>query len=189
MSEPESHTAQARAALRRGDPQAGARFETAAYDALHALAQRQLRGERRQHTLQPTALVHEAWLKLGGQDCAGAERPQLLARAAAAMRRVLIDHARRQRADKRGGQAARVTLHADLAAAPEQAVDLLDLHAALQRLAVLDPRQAQIVELRYFAGLTAEEVADVLGVSRGTVQGDWHMARAWLRRELSQAPP
>lgn len=157
------------------------------YDELRSLARRLMSAERRNHTLQATAVVHEAYLKLVDQTRVGWQgRAHFLAVAAQAMRRVLCDHARRHRSRKRGGDWKRVTLHDDAFAPSELAAEeLLALDTALTRLAGLDERQAQVVELRTFAGLTVDEVATLLGVSRRTVEKDWTHARVWLRRELA----
>lgn len=160
------------------------------YAELQRLARRYLSRERRSHTLQPTALVHEAWLKLQQErqiDWRG--RTHVLAIGAQAMRRVLVDHGRGQKRQKRGGAAARVTLHDWAAAvdAPLSVEDLLALDAALTRLGELDARQASIVELRFFGGLTVPEVAESLGVSTRTVEAEWTHARAWLNRALASA--
>ncbi len=155
---------------------------------LHSLAAKYLAGERPGHTLQPTALVHEAFLRLVGSPGVPAGRSDFIALAATAMRRVLVDHARARKAAKRGGDRRRIAL--DAAQAPGEdpgEVDVLALDESLERLAALDPRQARIVELRFFGGLGVEAVASVLGVSARTVEADWRMARAWLRRELGQA--
>ncbi len=158
----------------------------AAYDDLRALARRFLGGERADHTLQPTALVNEACLRLlGNLRVHDVTRSRVFALAATAMRRVLVDHARRRLADKRGGAPRRVTL-TDSLVMPEAGteLDVLALEDALTKLGALDPRQARIVELRFFAGLTAQQAADALGISRSTVHADWEMARAFLAREL-----
>ena len=166
------------------------------YDELRRQARRALRREGKGHTLQPTALVHEAWLRLAGQEHARWEsRTQFLAVAAQVMRRVLVDHARTRHAQKRGGGARQVTLGdaeqdgaAQLAAADGSsldAVDVLALDDALTRLAAFDPKKARLVELRYFVGLSIPEAAEALGVSQATVGREWAVARAWLRRELS----
>jgi len=164
------------------------------YDELRALADAYMRRERAGHTLQPTALVHEAFLRLLRLPPGSVQnRVHFFALAAQAMRRILADHARRHRAAKRGGSAVRVPLELveggpDAAAlagapdAPEVAAD--DLDAALEDLAKLDARQARVVELRFFGGLSIEETAEVLGVSPATVKRDWLVARAWLHREL-----
>jgi RNA polymerase sigma factor (TIGR02999 family) len=159
------------------------------YDELRALARKYLRSERADHTLQPTALVHEVYMRLVDQsrvDWKG--RTHFYAVGAAAMRRILIDHARARKRGKRGGDWQRVVLdQADL----EQEVgnvDLIALHDALETLASLDEQQARIVELRFFAGLTVEETAHVLGVSKRKVEGDWTHAKAWLRDVLDREP-
>jgi len=158
------------------------------YGELRALAADFLVRERSDHTLQPTALVHEAWIRLSAQDDSRwANRAQFFALAAQAMRRVLIDHARRKQAGKRGGGLRRITLSPDVAPELDSSdVDLLVLDEALERLAALDARQARVVELRFFAGLTVEEVAEALGASARTVASQWRLARAWLSRELGE---
>jgi len=161
------------------------------YDELRRVAGRYLQHERSNHTLQPTALVNEAWLRL--QNDRGAALPgrtQGLALAAQAMRRVLVDHGRHQKSLKRGGRQPHVELDDLIVAAATAAVpveDLLTLEAALGRLEAIDPRGAEIVTLRFFSGLSVPEVAEHLGVSVSTVEGKWTHARAWLRRELSQS--
>jgi RNA polymerase sigma factor (TIGR02999 family) len=160
----------------------------AVYDPLRELARRYLRRERPGHTLQPTALVHEAYFKLVDQsrvDWKG--RTHFFAVGAKAMRRILIDYARSRKRAKRGGDWLRVTL-SGLAAPPFGDLDptqLLELHSALEKLAQLDERQARVVELRFFAGLRMSEVAKVLGVSKRTADGDWAKARTWLEQELA----
>jgi RNA polymerase sigma factor (TIGR02999 family) len=156
------------------------------YLELKRLARIYLRGERPSHTLQPTALVHEAYVKLLDQrQVDWRNRAQFLGVAAGAMRRVLLHHAETRNARKRQGTLERVTLDAELAALEQSAsVDILDLNRALDRLSALDARQSQIVELRVFGGLSIEETAEVLGVSPATVKRDWNVARLWLRREL-----
>jgi RNA polymerase sigma factor (TIGR02999 family) len=162
------------------------------YGELRRVAQRYLGRERQNHTLQPTALVHEAWMRL--QNDRGAEwqgKTHGLALGAQAMRRVLVDHGRHQKRDKRGGGAQKVVLDDLLQAAATQAVpveDLLALEAALSRLEAIDPRAAQVVVLRFFSGLTNPEVAEHLGLSVRTVEADWTHARAWLRRDLAGQP-
>jgi RNA polymerase sigma factor (TIGR02999 family) len=157
------------------------------YDELHRLAHHYMRNERPGHTLQTTAIVNEAYLRLAGiEHIQWRDRSHFVAMAATAMRRVLVDHARGRARDKRGGDLTITPLDADVSA-PEPDVDLLALNDALDRLASLDSRQARIVELRYFAGLTIEEVADALDVSSGTVKREWSIAKAWLYRELRPA--
>jgi RNA polymerase sigma factor (TIGR02999 family) len=171
-----------------GDAHACESLVPLVYAELRRQAQRALRREGEGHTLQPTALVHEAWLRLGDQhDARWESRTQFFAVAAQMMRRVLVDHARTRRALKRGGGAVQVTLgDADRAAAGEapDAVDVLALDDALARLAVLDPQKARLVDLRYFAGLSIPEAAAALGISPATVGREWAVARMWLRREL-----
>jgi RNA polymerase sigma factor (TIGR02999 family) len=143
-----------------------------------------MRRERRHHSLQPTGLVHEAYLRLAGSpDLAWHSRAQFFAIAARVMRQVLVDHARRRRAAKREGCRVTLTEDAAPAAAP---LDVLDLEEALTELAALDPRQARVVELRYFAGLDVEETAEALGLSARTVKREWQTARAWLQRRLTR---
>ena len=157
------------------------------YEELRRLARRSMRGQGPEHTLEPTALVHEAYLKLSrspGLDAS--DQARFLGLAARAMRQILVDHARGKAAAKRGDGGIRVELADDLGATPPPAVDLLALHAALDRLASFDERKVRIVEMRYLAGLTLEEVAAVLGLSVPTVKRDAAMAKAWLFRELER---
>jgi RNA polymerase sigma factor (TIGR02999 family) len=152
------------------------------YAELRRLAARQLAGEPAGQTLQPTALVHEAYLRLAS---APPDRGAFLAAAATAMRRILIDRARARKAAKRGGGRGRADIDPDQVAAPERSEQLLALDEALTRLAAEDPRKARLVELRYFVGLTLDESAAALGVSPATADRDWSFARAWLHRELA----
>jgi len=168
-----------------GDEAARDRLVPLVYGELQRLARAQFGRERDGHTLQPTALVHEAWLRLmGHQDMAWQGRTHFFALAATTMRRILISHARRHRAAKRGQGGVAVTLCEDHAVAKPRDVDLLALDAALTALGMIDSRQCRVVELRYFGGLTIEETAVALGVSPATVKLDWSLARAWLFREL-----
>lgn len=172
--------------LRQPDSPAAARYMSIVYEELRRLAVWHLSGERRDHTLTPTALVHEAFIRL--VDAAAAQhldRVHFLAFASKIMRRVLVDHARSHDAAKRGGGRCRITLHGDVAVTAGPEIDFLALDETLERLAALDERQAAIVELRFFGGLTVEEVAEILGVSKRLVEGEWALARAWLRRELA----
>ncbi len=169
-----------------GDVAAGDRLVPLVYDELRRQAARQLRRERGDHTLRPTALVHEAYLRLAGQERAHWQsRAQFFAVAAQVMRRVLVDHARRQKARKRPGGGQRVTLAEDLVVDMPRDVDVVALDQALQELHSVDPRRARLVELRFFAGLTVEEAATALAVSARTVEREWRLARAWLFRRLS----
>ncbi|MEO8521018.1 MAG: sigma-70 family RNA polymerase sigma factor [Acidobacteriota bacterium] len=154
------------------------------YDELHRLAHHYMRGERPGHTLQTTALVHEAYLRLVDVDrIQWRDRAHFFAMAATTMRRILVDHARGQARDKRGGGVVITQLEADVAA-PEADVDVVALDAALERLSAIDAQQAKVVEFRYFAGMTIDETAAALEVSSGTVKRDWTVAKAWLYREL-----
>lgn len=155
------------------------------YDELRRQAAGYLRRERSDHTLQTTALINEAYLRLAGQNTQWQSRAHFFAIAAESMRRILVDYARNRNRDKRGGGAVKIELNeAMVSAANEQAVDIEALDQALSRLAEFDQRQARIIELRYFAGLSEKETAEVLGISPSTVRLDWKMARAWLRGQL-----
>jgi RNA polymerase sigma-70 factor (ECF subfamily) len=168
------------------EPKLAVEVGSSLYGELHRLAAAKMRFERGNHTLQPTALVHEAYLRLADRnEPLGSDRIQVLGLAAHIMRNILVDHARTHQAAKRGAGAVQVTLDEGLAAAPGSMVDVLAVDDALTRLAEFDPRQAEILELHFFAGLTFEEIALQLGVSARTVKRDWSMARAWLRQELS----
>jgi RNA polymerase sigma factor (TIGR02999 family) len=173
-----------------GDATTNERLLAQVYAELRRQAERAMRREDGGHTLQATALVHEAYLRLADQRVAWRSRAHFFGVAAQLMRRILVDHARERHAAKRGGGARVVTLD-DAAAAgagtgsAEETIDLLALHEALERLAALDAGQARVVELRYFGGLGVEETAELLGVSPATVKREWSVARAWLRRELS----
>ena len=167
-----------------GDPRALERLMPLVYGELRKLAASYLRRERSDHTLQPTALVHEAYLRLVDQR--GVDwhnRAHFFGIAARMMRRILVDHARRRQAAKRDGAAYRISGSRDLVEA-ERDPDLLALNRALDGLEALDPRQARIIELRFFGGLTVEETAEVVGISTATVKREWQTARAWLAREL-----
>jgi RNA polymerase sigma factor (TIGR02999 family) len=169
-----------------GDVRAPHALVPLVYAELRRQAARALRREGAGHTLQATALVHEAWLRLDGQhDARWESRTQFLAVAAQMMRRVLVDHARARRALKRGGAGTQVTLgDAPYAIVSPDDMDVLALDEALARLATIDPRKARLVELRYFAGMSIPEAATALGVSLATVGREWAVARMWLRREL-----
>ncbi len=173
-----------------GDQAEVERLMTLVYDELHALAQRQLAREPAGHTLQPTALVHEVFLRLVDQRTVQWQgQSHFFAICAQMMRRILVDHARAKARVKRGGGKHRVELDDDALLSPRRHDDVLAVDEALDHLAKLDQRQARIVELRFFGGLTVEEVARVLDVSKRTVEGEWTMIRAWLRRELDEEQP
>jgi RNA polymerase sigma factor (TIGR02999 family) len=156
------------------------------YEDLRRLAAGYMRHESPGHSLQPTALVHEAYVRLIDQrQVHWRNRAHFFGVAAGIMRRILVDHARSRRADKRGGEWDRVTLVEDQVAGRAQEIDVLALHESLERLAAFDSRQERIVELRYFGGLTIQEVAEVVGISEATVVRDWTIAKAWLRADLS----
>ena len=169
-----------------GEPTAPESLFPLVYDELRRIAHRQLRRERLGHTLDTTALVHEAYLKLTGQPSADwTNRGHFFAVAANAMRRVLVDYARRYRTEKRGGAPRRVSLTDTMLVAEERADTLLAVDEALHELARIDPRLSRVVECRFFAGLTAEETAEVLGVTARTVRRDWTKAKGWLHRTLT----
>lgn len=173
--------------LSHGDHAAAGDLMPLVYDELRRIAAVHLGRERANHTLQPTALANEAYLKLVDQSRAQwKDRAHFLAVAAEAIRRILIDHARTHRAAKRGAGAAKLTLSfASDVPGPTTDADLLALEDALEKLTQLSPRQAKVVELRFFAGLDVEQTAEALEVSPRTVKGDWRVARAWLQQELS----
>lgn len=172
-----------------GDRDAGERLAPLVLAELRRIAERAMAKERKDHTLQPTLLADEAFMKLVGQDNIDWQgRTQFYAYAAIAIRRILVDHARAHKADKRGGGHDRVAMESmdqlGETAGPRP-IDVLDLDAALEALAQLDPRQARIVELKFFAGMGIDQIAHVMGVSPRTVNGDWAMARAWLKVRLT----
>lgn len=171
--------------LGRGNPEAEARLVPLIYGELRRMAARYMRRERPDHTLEATALVHEAYVRLVGQTRMNwRNRAHFFGVTAQIMRRILVDHARKRQADKRGGVAAQVSLDHVAVISPQPSEELLALDEALLRLSQWDPRQCRIVELKYFAGLEIEEIAAVLEVSPRTVKRDWNVARAWLRSEI-----
>ena len=171
-----------------GDRAALAELMPLVYDELRKVAARHLRRQRPGHTLQTTDLVNEAYLRLiDSSQVRWQNRAHFFAVSAQLMRRILVDFARQRQNLKRGGGAQQISLDEALAVTPERGADLLALDEALTRLAALSPRQAQVVELRYFGGLSEEEAAEALKVSVRTVQRDWNLARLWLYRELSEA--
>ena len=175
------------ARLEAGDPDAADQLIPILYRQLHDLAFRIVPNHAKRATLQPTALVHEAYIRLAGLKPGDwNDHAHFLAIGAHAMRQVLADHARRKHAEKRGGDWAQVTLDDAVRVTNDESIDLAALDAALDRLRALDERKADVVELRFFAGLTNEQVAAHLGLSRSTIADDWTIARAWLRSELSK---
>lgn len=171
---------------RGGDLGAMERLMPVVYDELRRIARRHMRGERDDHTLQTTAVVHEAFLRLVTADVDVQDRAHFFALAATAMRRVLVDHARGRNRDKRGGGVERLPLSTALAGTTDSAEDVLDLDRALARLAALDERRSRLVELHFFGGLSYEEIAEINGMSRSAVNRDLRLARAFLAKELSR---
>ena len=174
-------------ALTRGDEGAASNLIPVVYDELRRLASSYMRRERVDHTLQPTALVHEAYLKLIEQRSVNWQsRAHFFGIAAQLMRRILIDHARSHTREKRGGEQKKVSLDEVFVFSEQQADELLAVDDSVNRLEKIDPRQARVVELRFFGGLGVEEVAEVLGVSPKTVKRDWSVAKAWLYADLKE---
>ncbi len=172
--------------VNRGDPEAVGRLATVVYDELHRLASGQLRDERPDHTLQPTALVHEAFLRLFGnkKDVEWHNRAHFFGAAATAMRRILVEYARSKGAQKRGGDGRKISLGDTIDGSQSTPEVVLAINDALDKLAQVDPQKSRIVELRFFGGLTTEETARVLEVTTRTVERHWTTARAWLAREI-----
>ena len=171
--------------LNEGNEQAAADLISLVYRELRAVAGKCMQSERRDHTLQPTALVHEAYFRLVGQRrVKWQNRAHFFSIAARLMRRIVLDYSRRNHAAKRSGGAGKLLLRDPAGSSRESVVDILALDEALRRLEALDAQQARIVELRFFGDLTVEETASVLGISTPTVKREWHSARAWLFREL-----
>ncbi len=171
-------------AFSKGDRAAEAELIPLVYDELRRRAAGYMRNERVEHTLQPTALVHEVYLKLVGQEASWQNRSHFFGVAAQQMRRILVDHARKHRAAKRPGGENRVSFEDALAITAEKPVELIALDTALQRLAVEFPRQARVVELRFFGGYTETEIGKILEISPETVKRDWKFAKAWLSRDI-----
>ena len=169
-----------------GEEQALSELLPIVYQELRKLSRRYLRRESNRQTLQTTALVHEAYLRLlGDQNLQWKDRAHFLGIAARSMRQILVERARARHAQKRGGVQEAVTLEDRMLGQDQNSIDLLVLDEALKALAALDPRQAEVVELRFFAGLTVEETAEVMGISPATVKRWWTLSKAWLRREMS----
>jgi len=186
MSESQEVT-QLLSALTHGEDGAASKLMAVVYEELRRLAGGYMRRERVDHTLQPTALVHEAYLKLIDQQSVNWQsRTHFFGIAAQLMRRILIDHARGHSRQKRGGEQKKVSLDEAFAFAEQQADELLAVDDSLNRLAEIDPRQARVVELRFFGGLSVEEAAEVLGVSPKTIKRDWSVAKAWLYADLKE---
>lgn len=172
---------------RDGDGESLEKLIVLIYKDLHKMASKRLMQERPDHILQATALVHEAYLRLvEWQNLDWQSRSHFLAITAQIMRNILVDYARRYQADKRGGDLYRVSFNAIDNLAQEQDVDLVALDDAIRSLAVIDPQQSSIIELRYFAGLSIEETAEVLGISASSVSREWNLAKIWLRRALNK---
>jgi RNA polymerase sigma-70 factor, ECF subfamily len=174
--------------LSRGDPQAASELIPMVYDELRRLAASYMRRERPDHTLQATALVHEAYVKLLEQRSVDWQsRAHFFGIAAQLMRRILIDHARSHLRQKRGGENQKVSLDGALVFSEQQSAEMLAVDESLQRLEKVDPRQARVVELRFFGGLNVEEIAEILKVSDKTVKRDWSVARAWLYADMKKS--
>jgi len=172
----------------QGDEAALTQLTALVYEDLRRLAHHYMEGQRPDHTLQTTALVNEAYLRLADQtNPRWQNRAHFFAVAARAMRQILVSYARSQQSQKRGGGALKVDLEEAALVSPEQSREIIDLHEALERLASLDSRKAQVVELKYFGGLNYDEMAEVLKISRVTVRRDWEFARVWLYTELNPA--
>ena len=187
MSTPSQNITKLLVDWRNGDQEALDQLMPLVYEELRRMANHYMRNERKGHTLQTSALVNDAYLRLvDHENIDWQNRSHFFGLAAQAMRRILVDHARSRNYQKRGGNAERVSLDEAANFAEERATELIALDEALQELAKLDPRKSRIVEMRYFGGLTGEETAEVLGISTATVARDWETAKAWLLRELSR---
>jgi len=172
-----------------GDDAALAELTPLVYEELRRLAHHHMGGQRPNHTLQTTALVNEVYLRLADQtNPTWQNRAHFFAVAARAMRQILVSYARSQRAQKRGSGALKVDLDDAALVSPEESKEIIDLHEALEKLATVDPRKAQVVELKYFGGLNYDEMAEVLKISRITVRRDWEFAKVWLYTELRDTP-
>lgn len=171
----------------QGDQQALEQLLPLVYNELRRLAGGYLRREREDHTLQPTALVHEAYLRLLGQDVEWQNRAHFFGVAANMMRRILVDHARQHQAEKRGSGEVKIALDEAINLSSERATDLIALDDALTALAEFDPQKSRMIELRYFAGLSVEETAQVLGISVATFSRQWKTTKAWLYREITKS--
>ena len=181
---PHGEVTQLLKAMHDGDAKAAETLLPLMYAELHRLAKSYMRNERKDHTLQATALINEAYLRLAGERVDWNSRAHFIGVAAQVMRRVLVDHARAHRADRRAGKLKRVELNDDIAISLERLDEVEEIDAALEHLAEINPRQARVVELRYFGGLSIEETASLLGIASRSVKRDWSLARIWLYREL-----
>ncbi|MHC4945134.1 MAG: sigma-70 family RNA polymerase sigma factor [Planctomycetota bacterium] len=187
MTAPPEDITQLLGRLSSGDEKAGEELFPLIYNQLHSLAKRYMRKERSDHTLQTTALVNEAFLRLGGgKEVDWENRSHFLRFAAQAMRTILIDHARKKGAAKKGGEWDRKPLKDDLVLVGDLSYNILTLNGSLKRLEEVDPQMAKIVELRFFGGLTVEETARVLNISPRTVKSDWRIAKAWLKEDIDK---
>lgn len=185
MTSPE-HITELLQAVGNGDQEALDKLLPVVYNELRRLANHHMRGEQPDHTLQPTALVHEAYIRLvDWQNVQWQNRAHFFGVASQLMRRILVDHARQSGAAKRGGGERNLTLDESMAWGEQREVNLLALDEALTRLAVIDPQKSRIVELRFFGGLSTEETAEVLELTTGTVRRQWRTAKAWLHREIT----
>ena len=184
MSIPDGQVTVLLKAMKGGDSSAADRLFPLVYQELHRLAETYMHRERKDHTLQPTALINEAYLRLAREDIDWQNREHFIGVAANVMRRVLVDHARARNAAMRGGGLVRVELEDNVAVSEERSDEVLLLDDALTRLEALNPRQARVVELRYFGGLSVEQVASILGVAPRSVKRDWALARIWLFKEI-----
>lgn len=187
MSSPSSNVTQLLLEWRSGNQEALDRLMPLVYNELRRLARHYMKRERREHTLQPTALVNEAYIRLVDMKVSWQDRTHFFAVAARLMRRMLVDHARATHRAKRDGGDAKISLDEIGEASSKPALDLVALDEALTRFATFDPRKAEIVELHFFGGLTNEEVAEALGISRATVQRELRLAKAWLNHELKKS--
>lgn len=170
--------------LNDGKPEAVEQLIPLVYSELRRLAAHYLKSERKDHTLQPTALVHEAFLKLVEQETPWQNRSHFFAMAANLMRRILVDYARQHKAEKRGGEAEKISLEDAFIFVKEKPAQIIALDEALEELAKIDERRSKVVELKFFGGLNNQEIADVLGVHSNTVLRDWNLARAWLKTQI-----
>jgi RNA polymerase sigma-70 factor (ECF subfamily) len=186
MSIPDGQVTVLLKAMKGGDSSAADRLFPLVYQELHRLAETYMHRERKDHTLQPTALINEAYLRLAREDIDWQNREHFIGVAANVMRRVLVDHARARNAAMRGGGLVRVELEDNVAVSEERSDEVLLLDDALTRLEALNPRQARVVELRYFGGLSVEQVASILGVAPRSVKRDWALARIWLFKEIKK---